>query len=127
MSTAAAALRRISINNEGATRHVILAGRFAIKVPALWSWKLFLCGLLANMQEASLSAANLPGLCPVVWSIPGGWMVVMRRARVLTDDEFLAFDVEAFCERPDYSIPAEHKANSFGWYSEKIVAIDYGT
>ena len=36
----------------GATRWVFRFNRFVAKIPRLDSWKLFLCGLLANMQEA---------------------------------------------------------------------------
>lgn len=111
----------------GVTRHVLLVGPWAVKVPALWSWKLFLCGLLANMQERSFASTGWPELCPVVASIPGGWLVVMRRARVMTDAEFDQFDAKAFCEKGSHIIPAEAKANSFGWLRGRVVAVDYGT
>lgn len=127
MSTATKARRTVTVDLGGCTRHVLLVGRWAVKVPALWSWKLFLCGLLANMQERTFAACGWPELCPVVWSIPGGWVVVMRRARVLTDAEFAAFDAPTFCQCEDRLVPAELKANSFGWLDGRIVAVDYGT
>jgi hypothetical protein len=46
----------------------------------LLSWKHFLYGLLANMQEAQFSKTSWPELCPVLWSLPGGFLVVMPRA-----------------------------------------------
>lgn len=131
MSTATKARRNVTLNLTGCTRHVLLIGPWAVKVPAFWrsdgGWKLFLCGLLANMQERDFSATGWPELCPVVASIPGGWLVVMRRAREMTDDEFAAFDAKNFCENEDRIIPAEHKSNSFGWLDGRIVAFDYGT
>jgi hypothetical protein len=118
----------MEINRHGCTRIVLIGRSRVYKLPNFLSgWKLFLTGLLANMQEASLGSVSLPGLCPVLWSIPGGWLVVMRRARVMTEDEFMTFDVAAFCERLEYAIPVEHKSNSFGYLGGSIVAIDYGS
>jgi hypothetical protein len=127
MSTATKQRRSVTLDLTGVTRHVVLLGTWAVKVPALWSWRLFLCGLLANMQERSFSACGWPELCPVVWSAPGGWLLVMRRVRVMTDDEFEQFDAKTFCENETRIIPAEHKSNSFGWLDGRVVAIDYGT
>ncbi|WP_085033923.1 hypothetical protein [Ensifer aridi] len=116
------------IDRKGTTRIVFLIGLVAIKVPNfLNGWKLFLCGLLANMQERQFGAAGWDGLCPVLWSLPGGWVVVMRRARVMTPEEFLAFDAEAFCNRSEYVLPVEAKSSSFGFIDGQIVAVDYGS
>jgi hypothetical protein len=133
----------------GVTREVFLIGRYAIKIPKLvYGWKMFLNGLLANMQEREFAAEGWPELCPIVFSLPGGWLVVMRRARVMTDEEFAAFDFRAFVTRDDdyaaYNldawggnarnggepealvVPVEAKADSFGWLDGRVVAIDYG-
>ena len=117
-------------NREGVTREVILTRHYAIKFPSMFrGWKMFLCGLLANMQEREFSRAEWPELCPVVFSLPGGWIVVMRRAEPLTDAEWSSFD-EAwywkFCEPADYHVPVEQKQSSFGKLDGKIVAVDYG-
>lgn len=111
---------------QGVTRHVLLVGSVAIKVPRVSEWRLFLLGLLANMQEAIFSKTRWPELCPVLWHVPGGWLVVMRRARVLTDDEFAALDLESWVDRGDYVIPAEVKPDSFGYLDGQLVAVDYG-
>lgn len=114
-------------NRQGITREVLLTRRYAIKIPKLiYGWHKFLCGLLANMQERQFADANLPGLCPVVFSLPGGWILVMRRAEPLTDEEWRAFDARSFCERPDCTVPAEFKRDSFGVLDGRIVAVDYG-
>jgi hypothetical protein len=114
-------------NKQGITREVFLTRRYAIKIPKLiYGWQKFLCGLLANMQETTFARAGWPELCPVVFSIPGGWLVVMRRAEPLSDAEWSAFDAPAFCEKPDYMIPAEFKRDSFGMLDGRVVAIDYG-
>jgi len=113
----------------GTTRTVFLLWRFAIKVPAISEWRLFLLGLLANMQERSFSRCKWPELCPVLCSLPGGWLIVMRRAKILTDTEWLSMDeseFEQFINKPDYRIPAELKSDSFGWLDGKLVVVDYG-
>ncbi len=118
------------LNGHGCTRHVILVGHYAIKVPRMnYGWRMFLNGLLANMQECAFSAAKWSELCPVLWAAPGGWMVVMPRVRVMTDAEFEVFDREAFIRRPndDGIVPAEAKSDSFGWMNGRVVAIDYGS
>ena len=114
-------------NRQGVTREVILTRRYAIKIPKLiYGWHKFLCGLLANMQERQFAGAGWPQLCPVIFSLPGGWLVVMPRAEMLSDAEWCAFDAKAFCETGDYVIPAEFKQDSFGKVDGRIVAIDYG-
>ncbi len=110
----------------GATRTVILVCGYAVKVPRLHSWRAFLNGLLANMTEREFAATGWPELCPVRFSLPGGWLIVMDRAFPLTDEQWASFDPEAFCCREKYAVPAEMKRSSFGLMSGRIVAVDYG-
>ncbi len=79
------------------------------------------------MQEREFSRTGWPELCPVLFSLPGGWLVVMSRARPLTCYEFNAFDTREFIERSDGVIPVEQKQDSFGWLDGRIVAVDYGS
>lgn len=111
----------------GVTRHVVLWRSWAFKAPRVnFGWRLFLQGLLANMQERTFGRAGWPTLCPVVWSMPGGWLTIMRRARPLTDAEADGFDFGALISHPDYPAPAEPKPDSFGWIDGRVVAVDYG-
>ncbi len=112
----------------GASRHVLLTRRYAFKFPNFrWGWRPFLNGLLANLQEREFGATKWPELCPITFSIPGGWLVVMRRAEMLTDDEWATFDAKKFCEgNDDYCVPAEYKRDSFGKLDGRIVAVDFG-
>ena len=110
----------------GVTRNVILIGRFAFKFPAVSEWRLFLLGLLANMQEVVFSGMNHPKLCPVVCHLPLGFLVVMRRARVLTDGEFDRESMLAWKTEENFEVPCELKSDSFGWLDGRIVAVDYG-
>jgi len=118
---------RIGCSLRGATRLVIFVGGWVLKIPSIHSWKHFLWGLLGNMQERQFSKSDMEGLCPVIFSIPWGFLNVMPYARPFSDAEFLAFDFKSFTEREDYIIPVEHKTDSFGWLNGRPVAIDYGS
>lgn len=103
----------------GITREVFLIGRWAIKIPSFRSWKLFLQGLLGNMQEKQWSGFD-ERLCPVVFYTPGGFLSIMPRATPIEciNDEYLSI-----CD----SLPVEKKLCSFGLLNGKIVAVDYGS
>lgn len=121
-------MKALAYSGRGVTRHVLLIGRHALKLPRLnYGWPMFLRGLLGNMDEALWGRTGWEGLCPVVFALPGGLLTVQRRARTMTEAEFEGFDHGAFVERPDYRIPAEAKADSFGWLDGQIVAIDYAS
>lgn len=116
----------------GCSRTVLLTKRYAFKFPSLYNslgrfgWREFLQGLLANMQEITFARTQWKELCPVLFYIPGGFLVVMPRVQILTDEEFLAINLNEFLDTGDYYVPAERKANSFGWLNGEIVAVDYG-
>ena len=108
----------------GTTRTVLLIGRWAIKFPSAVEWRLFLQGLLGNLQERQFWTTKWPELCPVLFGCPGGWFLIMRRAIPLTREDyenFKGFDCE------DRIVPVEMKLDSFGWIDGKIVAVDYGS
>lgn len=117
----------------GTHRTTYLVGRYAFKRPVFCSWRLFLCGLLANIQERTFSAAGWPELCPVIFSLPGGWLNIMRRAQPLTREQFFALDYAEWIKggkdlpKGDWVIPVEDKFDSFGVLDGRIVAVDYGS
>ncbi len=111
---------------QGATRHVLLTDRWAIKVPRVTAgYRSFLHGLLANHQEALFSNMS-PSLCPVRLGLPLGLLVVMPRceslAQGMSDGEY-----EAFVTHEHYVLPVENKRDSFGVLNGNIVAVDYGS
>ena len=111
----------------GATRMVFLIGGYAFKLPSFKEWRLFLHGLLANMQEVVFSKTGWPELCPVLFHLPLGLLVVMPRCQPLTGEEFNKFDYDKFTIHDDYVLTyIENKPDSFGILNGKIVAVDYG-
>lgn len=117
----------------GTHRTVYLIGKWAIKRPVLRKWRLFLMGLLANIQEATFSATGWPELCPVLFACPGGWFIVMRRAEPLTREQFFALNYAEWIKggndlpKGEWIVPVENKLDSFGIVNGRVVAVDYGT
>lgn len=110
----------------GITRHVILIGTFAIKVPHFeYGWEKFLFGLLGNMQETRFSKTKDSRLCPILFSMPGGFLNIARRAELL-DRNITTKEYKKF-KTGDIIIPVEKKSDSFGFLDGKLVAIDYGS
>lgn len=112
--------------NFGVTRNVFLLWNYAFKIPSVSEWRLFLLGLLANMQEVSFSKLNHPKFCPIVFYLPLGFMVVMKRARVMCDNEFDKEYMSKWTVEENLTIPCELKSDSFGYLDGKIVVFDYG-
>lgn len=110
----------------GTTRAVLLIGKRALKFPVVTEGRLFLLGLLDNMQERQFARMDDPRLCSVRFSLPGGWLVVMQRTTPLTREEFDALDYETFVNHGAFRVSAENKLDSFGWLEGRIVAVDYG-
>jgi hypothetical protein len=112
----------------GTTRIVFLIGKIAIKIPSITEYRLFLHGLLANMQEVTFSKTKWIELCPILFHIPFGFLVVMKRATPLTREQFETFNIDEFRENPDHLLTfVEAKMDSFGIVDGRIVAVDYGS
>lgn len=119
---------RLSLGvRSGATRHAILVGRYALKVPNVRNgWEMFLCGILGNIQEQKFSGSDLI-FCPIVFSIWGGWFNVMRRASPMSEDDFDRLVTDDFMQSHSMIVPCEIKVSSFGYIEGKVVCVDYGS
>lgn len=111
----------------GTTRTAILIWSYAFKIPILkYGWKMFLQGLLANLNEVMFSRMKDERLCPVLHHLPLGFLNIMPRAETLTDSEWQTIDWDYFFPPEGFKIPSEDKRCSFGTYNGKIVSVDYG-
>lgn len=114
----------------GATRNVLLVGKYAIKFPSTFSYRNFLQGILANQQEYQFSKIKdfQHKLCPVLFRLPTFLIIVMPRVRVLRPNELSKQFLSEFIRINDsWTIHAETKYSSFGWLNSRLVAIDYGS
>ena len=85
---------------------MFLTKHYAIKIPRFVEWRLFLFGLLANMQEARFWwHLHSEKLCPVVWSLHGGFCVIMPRTHPLTQEDYTALDFEQFIHDGNWVVP----------------------
>lgn len=125
----------------GATRVVYLIGPFAFKFPVIVEWRLFLMGLVGNMQETNFSRnMNLQNkLCPIYFAMWGGFLNIMPRCTPLREEElpewwnFEEWTMADIIDTDKYHIivsglPVEDKLSSFGRLPNgSIVAVDYGS
>lgn len=120
---------------QGCTRSVILIGGWAIKFPRIHKWESFLEGLLANLRERRWwkYAERHPDevayhrLAPVLFSLPGGWMVVMKR--VHTPRQFRKHYYWRMDELKHLfeGLPWDPNEENFGFIGRRLVMIDYGS
>lgn len=116
------------INSKGATRTVIMLRRHVIKLPACYSWRSFLNGMLSNLDERRFSSMRDPNLCPVLWSDPLGMMVIMPRCKHVTHRGL--FEVALHAMRgalPQDFYLSDAKPENFGYLHGRLVKLDYGS
>jgi hypothetical protein len=116
---------------KGATRAVLCVGTVALKFARSAH------GALCNRYEADLYRRSEPHrralLCPPLWCSPSGAVLVMRRARLLTEAElrvhvngYLLDRAWGYRGPDDDGLPFEyHKPNDWGWLDGRVVAVDY--
>lgn len=119
---------------KGGSRLVILTSRYAIKIPRLDSWRLFLYGLLGNIHENQWRQEVFDEakvfLCPILWYTPGGFLSIMPRCAQyegLYEKFKLVFSLSDEETVRLLSNIVEDKDESVGIYKDQIVAIDYGS
>ncbi|WP_439409633.1 hypothetical protein ACNJX9_17090 [Bradyrhizobium sp. DASA03076] len=103
--------RFLPVRRFGAVRTIVLTRCQVLKLPGRWTWggrhwwwDYLLRGLLSNMQETKFAAERWPELCPVSFSNPGGFLLVMPRARPLTDAEWQQLNYRAFVTRGEWYV-----------------------
>ena len=102
----------------GITREVFIFKDLVFKIPSFRSYKLFLNGLLANLQESfRWKTTKDKRLCPVLFSLPFGILVIMPYASPVKKVNYNKFN----------GLPLDLHVTNFGKYKNKIVLIDYGS
>ena len=127
-------LKKINIVRfrKGVTRIVILIGDVAIKIPNVRSWKQYLLGLLANIQEREFAKLNHELLAKVKFSDLLGFVLVMERTEDITDideEDFRTLMRERYKDNEmSVFILSDLKRANFGYIknTKNIVKIDYG-
>lgn len=109
---------------KGVFRNVIFVGSFALKLPRLSNFR---SGMQCNRWEREMwfkwrLIFGWENLCPILFSDPFGFLMVMPRA---TQPVSFNDVVEA---TPDYypDITSETKPEDFGRIGNKIYSLDYG-
>lgn len=121
------------INRKGSQRIVIELQTVVIKVPNfLGSWINFVGGILANLREYTTWAYNSGPyekglskyLCPVIWASWGGWILIMKKARPMTFDEY---DNCQELEPHFTHFKGDDSCYNYGFIDNRPVKIDYGS
>lgn len=115
----------------GTTRAVLVKGPFALKFARGD------VGRRCNRYEAKIWKLNRddpvrgPRLCPVLWSSPGGGLLLMPAASPLPLGTELSEDwadwwLDTAKGGPCDDFPGEHKAADWGMLHGHLVLVDYG-
>jgi hypothetical protein len=105
---------------------VILTKYYAIKIPRI---DMGAEGFRSNSREHRKWAESRGAhLCPIVITLPFGMVIIMPRARALTDPEFAELSAAYVAEAGQWSPPrlaGDFKRENFGFHEGTIVRIDY--
>lgn len=107
----------------GTTRMVFFIGKYAIKLPKINSWKFFLKGILANLDEKMWYKHS-----PKEWQLKmapslfclGGFILISYRAKEITKEQFYSINKNYYDP-----LPIDNKIDNFGLFENRIVLIDY--
>lgn len=111
----------------GSTRTVLLIGKVVVKVPSTREWRLFLRGLLANMQERQRwNGTRDARLAQVLWADPLGFVLIMERVSPLPRG-FRKYHLNWLLGRGRFDgLPMDPHLGNFGFRGRSLVLIDYG-
>lgn len=123
----------MTINRKGTTRIVFEFDKTVVKIPNfLGSWSRFLRGILANIHEQQTWKWNSGKyesgfshlLCPVLWCSWGGWVLVMKKARTFSWEEWEK--MEYFIDQHRAHFSGDDSVSNYGVLDNRLVKIDYG-
>ena len=120
----------MKINLKGSTRIVFMFNKVVVKMPTLKSWRLFLNGLLANLQERQFSKINNKNLARVLFSDPIGLVIVMERLKEVRHCGLFFVEVQKICCESDLHLDfwlSDCKPENYGYNNRgQLVKLDFG-
>ena len=120
----------MKINLKGSTRIVFMFNKVVVKMPTLKSWRLFLNGLLANLQERQFSKINNKNLARVLFSDPVGLVIVMERLKEVRHRGLFFVEVQKICCESDLHLDfwlSDCKPENYGYNNRgQLVKLDFG-
>jgi hypothetical protein len=121
----------MKVNMIGCTRIVFEFKNFVVKIPKFThQWSHFLMGLISNMDESKTWKWNSGKyekgtsylLCPVLWCSWGGWILIMKKATMLTSEDWQT----TFIPEHKKHFGGDDKLANYGYFNGKVVKVDYG-
>jgi hypothetical protein len=121
------------VNRKGVTRIVFVFENVVVKIPNfLGKWEHFLYGLIGNVNEKKTWRYNSGKfekgtshlLCPVSWCSWGGWVLVMKKAKTLTEREWE--EMPYFADEHRKHFLGDDTISNYGIFEGRLVKIDYG-
>ena len=116
----------------GSTRKVFIFKNFVIKIPNIQEYRLFLHGILANLQEKTFSCMNRIDLGKVKFCSHFGFILAMEKANVLNYEDIDWNKFEDFLklkykddEMKEFML-SDLKPTNWGYINNQLVRIDYG-
>ena len=120
----------MKINLKGSTRIVFMFNKVVVKMPTLKSWRLFLNGLLANLQERQFSKLENKNLASVLFSDPVGLIIVMEKVRKVHHQGLFFVEVQKICCESDLHLDfwlSDCKPENYGYNNRgQLVKLDFG-
>ena len=116
----------------GATRKVFIFKNFVVKVPNAHEYRLFLNGILGNLQEKAFSKMGRYDLAKVKFCDILGLVLIMERAQMVdvenVDYENFKDKLEEIYKDDDMKefMLSDAKPSNWGYIKERLVKIDYG-
>jgi len=119
----------MKLNKQGGTRYVIMLRNYVIKIPSWYSYKNFLNGLVANINETALGAYKHPCLAELVMGNRFGLFVIQKRIKPVKHRGL--FWVELSKLTGESLIPGVHlrdvKPENYGYDRGQLKRLDYGS
>lgn len=104
-----------------------------------YSWEHFLKGLLHNITELNTwkwnsgkhEKGNSYLLCPVIFSLPGGWLIIMKKADMKKHENEIralnGYNDHYYSKFISAGFGGDDKPDNYGYLNGKLVKVEYGS